>query len=94
MTTRDSINLGDAVRIRYGNHAGEIATVSNITWHSNQYGSYARVRVSFGGGEIDDRGMGDLEKVDDSARRGEGGLVERRHANSERRRLPERRRAN
>jgi hypothetical protein len=52
--------------VRYGNHAGEIATVGNITWHSNQFGSYARLHLSFEGGPVDDRSLADLEKVDAS----------------------------
>lgn len=63
MTDQNNIIVGDRVRVRYGNHVGEIATVNSITWHSNQFGSYARIHISFEGGEADDRGMDSLEKV-------------------------------
>ena len=62
---QNNIIVGDHVRVRYGSHAGEIATVASITWHTNQYGSYARVRINFEGGETDERGMDSLEKVND-----------------------------
>ena len=67
MSDQNNIIVGGHVRVRYGSHAGEIATVTNITWHSNQYGSYARVHLSFEGGEADDRSMDSLEKAHDSA---------------------------
>ena len=66
MSNQNDIIVGDRVRVRYGSHTGEIATVTNIMWHSNQYGSYARVHLSFEGGEAEDRGMGSLEKAHDS----------------------------
>ena len=39
-----NISVGDRVRVRYGDHAGETATVADITWHINQDGAYARCR--------------------------------------------------
>lgn len=57
------IAQGDSVRIRDGRHAGETATVTKVTWHSNRFGAYARVEVSFAGGETDTRGLDALEKV-------------------------------
>ncbi len=73
MSDQNNITVGDRVRVRYGNHAGEIATVSNITLHSNQFGSYARVRISFEGGEVDERGMDSLEKAGDLTRTADAG---------------------
>ena len=67
MSTQDNlIHQGDSVRIRSGRHAGQNGIATNVTWHSNQYGAYARVRVKFDGGEIDDYTMGNLEKVKES----------------------------
>ena len=67
MINQNEITIGDRVRMRYGNHAGEIATVTNITWHSTQHGGlYARFNISFEGGEVDERGMDSLEKVKES----------------------------
>jgi hypothetical protein len=63
VSNQNQISVGDTVRVRYGNRAGEIATVGNITWHSNQFGSYARLHLSFEGGAVDDRSLADLEKV-------------------------------
>jgi ribosomal protein L24 len=73
VSDQNNITVGDRVRVRYGAHAGEIATVSNITLHSNQFGSYARVRISFEGGEVEERGMDSLEKTGDSARTADAG---------------------
>ncbi|HEX8139526.1 MAG TPA: hypothetical protein VF544_18350 [Pyrinomonadaceae bacterium] len=64
MSNQNQISVGDTVRVRYGNHAGELAIVGNITWHSNQFGSYARLHLRFEGGAVDDRSLADLEKVD------------------------------
>jgi len=58
-----NISVGDRVRVRYGDHAGETATVADITWHINQDGSYARVQVRFNDGQAEDRGMDSLEKA-------------------------------
>ena len=58
-----TIHPGDHVRIRFGRHAGEIATVANITWHSNRYGSYARVHLAFEDGETDGRIIASLDNV-------------------------------
>lgn len=66
MINQTSINVGDTIRVRYGRHEGSTAIVGNITWHSNQFGSYARVHLNFEGGEVDERGMDDLEKVNPS----------------------------
>jgi excisionase family DNA binding protein len=67
MINQHNIIIGDRVRMRYGNHAGEIATVTNITWHSTQHGGlYARFNISFEGGEVDERGLDSLEKVKES----------------------------
>ena len=67
MINQNNIIVGDRVRVRYGNHAGEIATVTNITWHSTQHGGlYARFNISFEGGEVDERGLDSLEKVKES----------------------------
>ncbi len=73
MSDQNTITVGDMVRVRYGNHVGEIATVSDITLHSNQFGSYARVRISFEGGEVEDRGMDSLEKAMDLTRTADAG---------------------
>lgn len=67
MTIQTNISVGDTVRVRYGKHEGETATVANLTWHSNQFGSYARVQLNLEGGEVDERSMDDLEKVYNSA---------------------------
>lgn len=66
MTEQTDIGVGDTVRVRQGRHEGEIARVDNITWHSNQFGSYARVYLNLEGGEFDARGMEGLEKVNHS----------------------------
>ena len=66
---KQNISVGDHVRVRYGKHAGEIATVADITWHSNQYGAYARVQVRFNDGQTDYRGMDSLEKLKDESPR-------------------------
>jgi hypothetical protein len=63
VTNQNQIIVGDRVRVRYGTHTGEIATVQNITWHSNQYGSYARFAIGFEEGATEERGMDSLEKV-------------------------------
>jgi hypothetical protein len=73
MSDQNNFTIGDRVRIRYGNHAGEIATVSKVTLHSNQFGSYARVSISFEGGEVEERGMDSLEKADDLTRTADAG---------------------
>lgn len=69
MSELNNLSVGDRVRVRYGNHAGELATITNITWHSNSYGSYARVHISFDEGGTNERSMGDLEKVEDDLTR-------------------------
>jgi hypothetical protein len=61
-----TIGPGDSVRPLSGRHRGETGTAVNVTWHSNQFGSYARVRVIFDGGEADNYTMGNLEKVQGS----------------------------
>ncbi len=67
MINQNNIIIGDKVRMRYGNHAGEIATVTNITWHSTEHGGlYARFNISFEGGEVDERGLDSLEKGKES----------------------------
>ena len=67
MINQNDIIIGDRVRMRYGNHVGKIATVTNITWHSAEHGGlYPRFNISFEGGEADDRGMDSLEKVKES----------------------------
>ena len=73
MSDRSNFNVGDRVRVRYGARAGETATVTDVTLHSNQFGSYARIRISFEGGEVEDHGMDSLEKVDDSTRAADSG---------------------
>ncbi len=62
----NTIGAGDNVRPLSGRHKGETGTAVNVSWHSNRFGSYARVRVRFDGGETDDFTMGNLEKVQDS----------------------------
>lgn len=62
---KDELHVGDSVRVRYGSRAGEIATVTDVTWHSNQYGSYMRVQILFEQGQKEARGMDSLEKVQD-----------------------------
>lgn len=64
---KHDLTIGDKVRVRYGDREGEVATVGDITWHSNQFGAYARVLVIFGDGQTSARGMDSLEKVQDHA---------------------------
>lgn len=63
MIDRLNICVGDRVRVRYGNRAGETATVSAVTRHSNSYGSYERFRIVFDDGVTDERGADSLEKL-------------------------------
>lgn len=67
MSGQDSIiKPGDSVRIHYGHHAGQTGTATDVSWQSNRFGAYARVRVRFGGGETADYSMGNMEKVNES----------------------------
>ena len=66
------LRVGDKVRLRYGAHAGEVGTVADVGWHGNQFGSYARVRVVFDGGQAIETGMDSLEKVEDEPPPGDG----------------------
>lgn len=68
MSDQNNINVGDHVRVLSGSHAGEIATVGNIMWLSNQFGSYARVHLNYEGGKVADRSMESVEKVNDYTR--------------------------
>ena len=64
MSDQDKIIIiGDQVRIRYGRNAGETGTVSNVTWHGNQFGTYAQVHIRHDDGQVDVRTMEDLEIV-------------------------------
>jgi hypothetical protein len=63
MSEQVNINVGDSVRVRYGNHAGEIASIRAITRHSNQYGSYERYHLNLPDGTVDARGIDSLERV-------------------------------
>lgn len=65
MSDRLNISVGDRVRVSYGSRAGEIATVGEITRHSNRYGSYERFRIVFGDGAMDERGADSLERLPD-----------------------------
>jgi hypothetical protein len=55
------LRVGDRVRLRYGEHAGEVGEVADVSWHGNRFGSYARVRVKFAGGQAIETGMDSLE---------------------------------
>ena len=72
MSKRNNIIVGDHVRVLSGSHRGEIATVGNIMWLSNQFGSYARVHLNYEGGKVADRSMESVEKVFDHTRSNEG----------------------
>jgi hypothetical protein len=64
MNDQDNIVItGDHVRIRYGRNAGVTGTVDNVTWHGNQFGTYAQVHITLEDGQADVRSMGDLEKM-------------------------------
>jgi len=78
MSSQNSINVGDRVRVLSGSHAGEIATVGNVMWMSNQFGSYARVRLHYEGGKIANRSMESVEKVNGYAGSGDWSGSERR----------------
>ena len=65
MSGQNDINVGNTARVRYDRHEGETAKVTDISWHSNQFSSYARVYITLEGGEADERSMGALEKVSD-----------------------------
>lgn len=67
MSKQNNINVGDQVRVLSGSHSGEIAMVGNITWLSNQFGSYARVHLTYEDGEVAFRSMDSLEKVNDDS---------------------------
>ena len=71
MSKQNSINVGDHVRVLSGSHTDEIATVGNIMWLSNQFGSYARVHLIYEGGKVANRSMESVEKVNDDARSNE-----------------------
>ncbi len=58
MSDQNTITIGDRVRVRYGNHVGEIATVSDITLHSNQFGAYAASPHQLRGGRSRGPGHG------------------------------------
>jgi hypothetical protein len=65
MSNQNNINVGDHVRVLAGSHTGEIATVGNIKWLTNQFGSYARIHLTYEGGKVADRSMESVEKVND-----------------------------
>lgn len=65
MSGQNSIIVGDKVRVLSGSHTGEIATVDNIKWLSNQFGSYGRVQLTYPGGKVVHRSMESVEKVTD-----------------------------
>lgn len=67
MNKQSSINVGEQVRLRYGQHAGQLATVHEITRHANQYGSYERYHLKLADGAVEVRGVDSLEKVTDAA---------------------------
>ena len=71
MSNQNNIKVGDHVRVLSGSHTGEIATVGNIMWLSNQFGSYARVHLKYEGGKVADRSMESVEKVSDDTRSGD-----------------------
>ena len=71
MSAQDkTIVPGDHVRPLSGRHKGQAGTVVTVSWHSNQFGSYARVRVMFDEGESDNYTMSNLEKVQGSPDKG------------------------
>jgi len=68
MTNQNNINVGDHVRVLSGSHTGEIATVGNITWLSDQLGPYARFHLTYKGGKVAYRSMENVEKVTDGTK--------------------------
>ena len=72
MSDQTNIIVGDKVRVLSGSHTGEIATVGNIMWLSNQFGSYARFHLTYEGGKVAYRSMDSVEKVNDGMRSGNG----------------------
>ena len=72
MSKQNNINVGDHVRVLSGSHTGEIATVGKVMWLSNQFGSYARVHLTYEGGKVAYRSMESVEKVNDYASSNEG----------------------
>jgi hypothetical protein len=66
LSNQNTIMEGDQVRVLSGSHTGEIATVGKIMWLSNQFGSYARVHLTYEGGKVADRNIDSIEKVNSS----------------------------
>ena len=68
MTNQSNIIVGDQVRVLFGSHTGEIATVGKVMWMSNQFGSYARLHLTYEGGKVAYRSMDSVRKVNDYTR--------------------------
>jgi hypothetical protein len=68
MTNQNNIIVGDHVRVLFGSHAGETATVGKVMWVSNQFGSYARFHLTYEGGKVAYRSMDSVQKVNDYTR--------------------------
>ena len=63
MSSQNNIIVGDKVRVLSGSHTGEIATVGNVMWLSNQFGSYARFQLTYEGGKVAYRSIDSVERV-------------------------------
>ena len=63
MTNPDNIIVGDHVRVLYGSHTGEIATVGKVIRLSDQSGPYARFHLTYEGGKVAYRSMDSVQKV-------------------------------
>ena len=63
MTIQNNIIVGDRVRVLFGSHTDEIATVGNITRLADQFGPYTRVLLNYEGGKVANRSMDSVEKV-------------------------------
>lgn len=68
MTNQSNIIVGDHVRVLFGSHIGDIATVGKVMWMSDQFGSYARFHLTYEGGKIACRSMDSVRKVNDYTR--------------------------
>jgi hypothetical protein len=68
MTDQSNIIVGDQVRILFGSHTGEIATVGKVMCMSDQLGSYARFHLTYEGGKAAYRSMDSVRKVNDYTR--------------------------